>query len=279
MRILTINAGSSSLKVALYEWRAPSEGDATDAAAAAAASLDAAVPGTANGPVLLTSQNLHPKQDPVKSLQYYVDHATTHGSSSPSTPPPPIRLVVHRIVHGGPLFHAPTLLTPEVLKQLETLNHFAPLHNPPALQWIDAARNAFPDVSRPSEKSGATALPAVQHVGVFDTAFFHDLPMVSQQYALPRELVEKHQIRRYGFHGIAHEAMLHTIKQHCRLKEKQGGRLSQRTKRTDERACQERRRSAIGVARALTPFASNFRGCPSPQSPCSLALARPPRPS
>ena len=65
----------------------------------------------------------------------------------------------------------------------------APLHNPPAVQGIKVARKLLPDVP---------------HIAVFDTAFFHDLPAAAATYAINRELAERWQIRRYGFHGTSH---------------------------------------------------------------------------
>ncbi len=99
----------------------------------------------------------------------------------------------HRIVHGGARFTAPTILDAQALRELGELSHLAPLHNPRALRWIAACRAVLGE--------------DVPQIGVFDTAFFADLPAVAATYALPRELCLKHGIRRYGFHGLAHGAM------------------------------------------------------------------------
>ncbi|AYE94064.1 acetate kinase [Mycobacterium paragordonae] len=98
--------------------------------------------------------------------------------------------VGHRVVHGGNHFHRPTLLDDAVVRELEKLAPLAPLHNPPAVQGIEVARKL---------------LPGVPHIAVFDTAFFHHLPAAAATYAIDRELAEKWQIRRYGFHGTSHE--------------------------------------------------------------------------
>ncbi|MBW0019636.1 MAG: acetate kinase [Mycobacterium sp.] len=97
--------------------------------------------------------------------------------------------VGHRVVHGGKEFHRPTVLNETVIDRLRELSTLAPLHNPPALRGIEVARKLLPD------------LP---HVAVFDTAFFHDLPAAAATYAIDRELAERWQIRRYGFHGTSH---------------------------------------------------------------------------
>ena len=97
--------------------------------------------------------------------------------------------VGHRIVHGGPSFRQPVLVTEEVAAQLEELVPLAPLHMRPALDALARARAAYPD------------LP---HVAVFDTAFHADLPAVATTYAVPRRWRDL-GIRRYGFHGISLE--------------------------------------------------------------------------
>ena len=105
-----------------------------------------------------------------------------------------IEAVGHRVVHGGSRFVAPTRIDEAVIGALDELSELAPLHNPPAIDGIRAARKALG--------------PEVPMVAVFDTAFHSTLPVVAYTYALPRDLAAKYGIRRYGFHGIAHEYML-----------------------------------------------------------------------
>jgi acetate kinase len=97
--------------------------------------------------------------------------------------------VGHRVVHGGQDFYRPTLLDDDRITDLEKLSELAPLHNPPAVQGIKVARKLLPDVA---------------HIAVFDTAFFHHLPAAAATYAMNRDLAERYQIRRYGFHGTSH---------------------------------------------------------------------------
>ncbi|BBZ46097.1 acetate kinase [Mycobacterium parmense] len=97
--------------------------------------------------------------------------------------------VGHRVVHGGNAFYRPTLLDDARIAELEKLSELAPLHNPPAVQGIKVARKLLPDVA---------------HIAVFDTAFFHELPAASATYAVNRDLAQRWQIRRYGFHGTSH---------------------------------------------------------------------------
>ena len=105
-----------------------------------------------------------------------------------------IEAVGHRVVHGGTEFQAPTLIDSQVLQSVEVHSHSAPLHNRPALRAIAAAM----------EQLG----PTIPQVAVFDTAFHSTMPAYATTYALPLELAEKHRIRRFGFHGLAHRYMV-----------------------------------------------------------------------
>ena len=97
--------------------------------------------------------------------------------------------VGHRVVHGGKHFYRPTVLDDARIAELDKLSELAPLHNPPAVQGIKVARKLLPDVV---------------HIAVFDTAFFHNLPAAAATYAIDRELAQRWEIRRYGFHGTSH---------------------------------------------------------------------------
>ncbi|NOX93189.1 MAG: acetate/propionate family kinase [Gammaproteobacteria bacterium] len=121
-----------------------------------------------------------------------------------------ITQVVHRVVHGGERFTMPCLIDAAVETEIERLIPLAPLHNSVALEWIRLARGLFGE--------------QVPQVAVFDTAFYHSLPKVAATYALPRELCQELGIRRYGFHGIAHRAMLSRW-QEIRPEVKDGGRV------------------------------------------------------
>jgi acetate kinase len=97
-----------------------------------------------------------------------------------------VAAVGHRVVHGGPRLWQPTSVDDAVVAELERQAELAPLHNVPSLAALRAARRL---------------LPRVPQVAVFDTGFHHDLPAVARTYALPLDLAERFQIRRYGFHG------------------------------------------------------------------------------
>ncbi len=102
--------------------------------------------------------------------------------------------VGHRVVHGGAEFSTSTPIDDAVEATIERLCTLAPLHNPANLAGIRAARAQLPDAL---------------HVAVFDTAFHATLPRRARVYALPQDLLEKHQLRRYGFHGTSHQYVAH----------------------------------------------------------------------
>jgi len=99
----------------------------------------------------------------------------------------------HRVVHGGEILDTSRLLDRKVEAEIDRLGQLAPLHNPVSLHWIRAIREVW----------GGD----VRQVAVFDTAFFADLPPVAKIYPIPHALSQKYRVRRYGFHGLAHQAM------------------------------------------------------------------------
>jgi acetate kinase len=100
-----------------------------------------------------------------------------------------IRAVGHRVVHGGSFFSKPVLVDQEVLGKLEACSRLAPLHNPPNIVGIQACRKMMPGAAQ---------------VAVLDTAFHQTLPEYAFMYGVPYDMYRKHQIRKYGFHGISH---------------------------------------------------------------------------
>jgi acetate kinase len=104
-----------------------------------------------------------------------------------------IEAVGHRVVHGGERYVSSTVITDEVEAGVEALAELAPLHNPACLAGIRGAKAVM----------GST----VPMVAVFDTAFHRTMPAVAQRYAIPPDMAERHRIRRYGFHGIAHASL------------------------------------------------------------------------
>ena len=108
-----------------------------------------------------------------------------------------IDAIGHRVVHGGEAFREPTLIDDGVLATLESLSVLAPLHNPPALAGIRAARTHWPDAPQ---------------VAVFDTAFHSTMPDRATTYAVPEEW-RRSGVRRFGFHGTSHKYVMERVAQ------------------------------------------------------------------
>jgi len=105
-----------------------------------------------------------------------------------------ISAVWHRVVHGWEKFSESIIINEEVKAEVKKLVSLAPLHNPANIMWIESVERL---------------LPNVPNVAVFDTAFHQTMEATNYLYALPRELYEKHGIRRYGFHGTSHNYVSH----------------------------------------------------------------------
>lgn len=99
-----------------------------------------------------------------------------------------ISVVGHRVVHGGDIFNEATVITDDVLRDIESLSPLAPLHNPANVEGIRAAREV---------------LGFVPHVAVFDTAFHHTMPAEAFTYAIDSDVAREFGVRKYGFHGTS----------------------------------------------------------------------------
>ncbi len=169
MTLLVLNAGSSSLKFAVWqERRLVVRGQIEQIGSQA---------------TLRIGRQRQPVRSPTVVAAVRVVAKVL--AKRPSTP----TLIAHRLVHGGSWFTQPTKLTPAVLRRLRTLQTLAPLHLPANLAVVAAAARLWP------------ACPAW---GVFDTAVFSALPAAARVYALPTRITKKFGIRKYGFHGISH---------------------------------------------------------------------------
>ncbi|MBP8924813.1 MAG: acetate kinase [Pseudomonadales bacterium] len=181
MSILVLNAGSSTLKFALFDAAARAElasGLVDWRGTHDAATLDWRTPGS-------------PMQQSDKRIAGYGEATgwilQTLAAQCVAAP---ITQVGHRVVHGGTEFRHSTLIDDRVCAALERIAELAPLHNPPALATIAAARSA---------------LPSATHLAAFDTSFFAAMPARAFLYPLPYDWYRQYGIRRFGFHGISHE--------------------------------------------------------------------------
>ena len=188
MQVLVINSGSSSIKFRLVEVVEEPRGGLTTRPALLQGAVKG-IGGVASFEVMGQAEGRSTTtleiRDHAHALLVLLDRlAASLGE---------IEAVGHRVVHGGDQYVKSTLITEQVEAGIDALSELAPLHNPSCLAGIRGARTAF----------GST-LPMV---AVFDTAFHQTMPEVARQYALPVELAERHRIRRYGFHGIAHASL------------------------------------------------------------------------
>ena len=128
-----------------------------------------------------------PIADHEAGIATILDLFATHG---PQLDGLELTAIGHRVVQGGTRFTGPAVIDDDVEQAIVEWSTLAPLHNPPNLAGIRAARAAFPDVP---------------HVAVFDTSFHSTLPAAAYTYAIDREVAKKYSIRRYGAHGTSHQ--------------------------------------------------------------------------
>ena len=186
--VLTLNAGSSSVKFALYPASRPGGAPRLSGIADGLGSRSHFRVKDAAGAVL-------EDRDPPGSGGAGANHddalQATLAVLRERAPDARVAAVGHRIVHGGVAFDHPVAIDEAVFAALERLEPLAPLHQPHNLAGVRAARHAF---------------PAVAQVAVFDTAFHRAQPETNQRFALPRALHDE-GVRRYGFHGISFESI------------------------------------------------------------------------
>lgn len=184
MKILVINAGSSSLKYQVY--------DMTNESVLAKGLVER---------IGMDSSILNHKptgKEEITEVSEILEHTTairkvldklTHEEHGVMSSISEIQAVGHRVVHGGEAFKESALVTDEVKAEIRRLIDLAPLHNPAAMMGINAAE---------------VNMPGIPQVVVFDTAFHQTMPEHAYLYAIPRVLYNKYKVRRYGAHGTSH---------------------------------------------------------------------------
>ncbi|MDE3234787.1 MAG: acetate kinase [Bacteroidota bacterium] len=205
MNIFVINSGSSSIKYQLIKM--------PEATLLCSGLIERIGFGNSS----ITHKSIKDKEEYVHKITMDIDdHATglqevvkllTHDELGVINDPGEIKVVGHRVVHGGESFAATTVITPAVKDQIKKLFPLAPLHNPANHLGIEVAEKIF---------SSAT------QIAVFDTAFHQTMPEVAFRYAIPNEFYHTHSIRAYGFHGTSHkyvaeQASLYLHKKEARL--------------------------------------------------------------
>ena len=182
MKILVVNCGSSSLKFQLID-------SETEEVAASGLceriGLDGALIYKVTGDKIKQEIDLPDHEVAIKKvLDTLLDKEIGVLTSLDE-----IGAIGHRMVHGGEKFSSSVIINEEIIKQIETCNDLAPLHNPANLLGVRACQEV---------------MPGVPNVVVFDTAFHQTMPSKAYLYALPKEYYEKYGVRRYGFHGTSH---------------------------------------------------------------------------
>lgn len=184
MKVLVINAGSSSLKYQFFE---SETGAVLAKGGAERIGLDNAciVHTKGDQPKVTIEEDLPNHKEAVEKVLEILTSPDLGVISSMME----IDAVGHRVVHGGEKFAHSVIITPSVKGAIRACFDLAPLHNPPNMIGIEACE---------------AAMPGVPQVAVFDTAFHQTMPACAYMYALPYELYEEYRIRRYGFHGTSH---------------------------------------------------------------------------
>ncbi|WP_447549668.1 acetate kinase [Staphylococcus haemolyticus] len=180
--VLTINAGSSSLKFQLI--RMPEETLVTKGLIERIGIKDSIFTIEVNGEKIKDVKDI---KDHEEAINIMLDSFKQHGIIDDIND---IAGTGHRVVHGGELFPTSALVTDKVEEQIESLSELAPLHNPANLMGIRAFRKL---------------LPNIPHVAVFDTSFHQSMPEQSYLYSLPYQYYKDYGIRKYGFHGTSHK--------------------------------------------------------------------------
>src|SRR5579872_260885 len=183
--ILALNSGSSSLKFGVYCRGASDEEPLLSGSADGIGHNNGTLHiRAADGTPMVQRESVHESQN--HALKVLAAAIPQHIHSTPVA-------VGHRVVHGGPHLRSHQLITPQVLNELRSATHFAPLHIPQALTLIASAQSIFPSAAQ---------------FACFDDAFHQTIPEVASHFALPQRYFDA-GILRYGFHGISYESLVH----------------------------------------------------------------------
>jgi len=185
MKVLVINAGSSSLKYQFIDIE-------TEAVLAKGLCERIGIEGSKLTQKVEGKDNLEreePMKDHSDAIRMVIE-ALTGPEHSVISDMDEIDAVGHRVVHGGEIFSGSVIIDDAVMDALRECIPLAPLHNPANIIGIEACQKA---------------MPGKPQVGVFDTAFHQQMPKKAFLYALPYEYYTKHKVRRYGFHGTSHK--------------------------------------------------------------------------
>ena len=190
MKILCVNAGSSSLKFQLFEM--PEEKVIISGYIERIGDADSFWNTKINGEKIRGEKFLKDHKD---AAQVLLDELLRHKAVESLDE---IKAVGHRVVHGGEKYSDAVLINEQVIQDIKDLTKLAHLHHPGNLAGIEAMKEALPDVPM---------------VAVFDTAFHQTMPEENYIYPVPYEWYEKYGVRKYGFHGTSHKYITQRMKQ------------------------------------------------------------------
>lgn len=188
MIILSVNAGSSSLKFSLFEM--PEGVELVNGYFEKIGLSDSYYSIKINGEKIIRDKRVDTHK---KAVEYLCEELIENGIINSMDE---IKGIGHRIVNGGPKYKESILIDDDFIKEFENLIEYAPLHNPAHLVGIKAFKET---------------LPNVKNVCVFDTAFHQTMDEVNYLYPVPYEWYTKYGIRKYGAHGTSHRFVYKTI--------------------------------------------------------------------
>jgi acetate kinase len=200
-KVLIINAGSSSIKFELIELTAK---DMLFKGIIDAIGLDNCTIQIFNEEIKEKPAKIANHEEAVNAMIIELLSSDIIGDISE------IKAIAHRVVHGGEIFHNPTVIDDEILSKINDLSSIAPLHNPHNVACIKACQKSLPDIT---------------HVVVFDTGFHSTIHKEKFLYGLPLEYYEKYGIRKYGFHGSSHKYIAGLMQDYYKIKKKKNPKI------------------------------------------------------
>lgn len=238
--ILSINAGSSSVKISAY--KTTGDGSSTPSQLA-----EATVEGLTAPPAKLKYERGDEKVkgkeiDGIKSqedgFRYILDHLTKDEGLPELNKKEDIHFTCHRVVHGGD-YPKSQVIDKETYHHIEELSDLAPLHNAPALTIVRAV---------------AEILPHAKNIAYFDSSFHNTLPEHISTYPIDQSIAQKNKLRKYGFHGISYQFIVHAVSTYLKKPAEQVNAIALHLG-SGASACCIRNGQSLDTSMGLTPLA------------------------
>jgi acetate kinase len=198
--ILSVNAGSSSVKISVYKSPTDNSKLPIQLAEAVAEGLTAP-PAKLNytrGDEKIKGKELEGIKTQEDAFRYILDHLTNDKGLSELKDKDDIRFTCHRVVHGGD-YPKSQVIDKETYHYIEELSDLAPLHNAPALTIVRAV---------------ADILPKAKNIAYFDSSFHNTIPDYISTYPIDQSIAKKNKLRKYGFHGISYNFIVHAVSEY-----------------------------------------------------------------